>query len=164
MNHEDQGTISSRNIRPESGVSSCMWKRWRIVLPVVGLMLFGAVSHHSFRTNQETQHRPSKYFWWSAIRLDSDPTNKRNQLTRPCEGTEENCVSWDLRKTWVDPGLIENVLLLSAFPAFFIGGFAVRVLGRLGVNEVSSFMLLMPVLIATWYYLIGWLLDRWTRS
>jgi hypothetical protein len=140
-----------------------MRKRWCIIFPVVGLMLFGAVSYRSFRTNQEIQRRPSKYFWWSAIRLDSDPTNKRNQVTRPCKGAEENCMSWDLRITWVDPGLLENFLLLSAFPAFFVGGFAVRALGRLGVNEVSSFMFLMPVLIATWYYFIGWLLDRWTR-
>jgi hypothetical protein len=31
----------------------------------------------------------------------------------------------------------------------------------MGINQVSSFMLMMPVLIGAWYYLIGWLLDRW---
>jgi hypothetical protein len=31
----------------------------------------------------------------------------------------------------------------------------------MGINQVSSFMFLMPVLIGAWYYLIGWLLDRW---
>ena len=132
-----------------------------MILPVVGLMLFGAVSYHSFRVTQEIQRRPSKYFWWSAIRLDSDPTNKRDQVGELCGGTGEDC--WELRETWVDPGLLDNFVLLSAFPAFFVGGFAVRGLGRLGVNEVSSFMFLMPVLVATWYYLVGLFLDRWRR-
>jgi hypothetical protein len=31
----------------------------------------------------------------------------------------------------------------------------------MGISQVSSFMFLMPVLIFAWYYLIGWLLDRW---
>jgi hypothetical protein len=31
----------------------------------------------------------------------------------------------------------------------------------MGINQVSSFMFLMPVLICVWYYLIGCLLDRW---
>jgi hypothetical protein len=150
----------SRNLRVESGVSSCMRNRWRMILPVVGLMLFGAVSYHSFRVKREVQRQPSKYFWWSAIRLDSDPLNKRDQVGRPCGGTGKGC--WELRDTWVDPGLLDNFLLLSAFPAFFVGGFAVRSLGGLGVDEVSSFMFLMPVLIAIWYYLIGSLLDRWS--
>jgi hypothetical protein len=29
------------------------------------------------------------------------------------------------------------------------------------VSQVSSFLFVMPVLIGAWYYLIGWLLDRW---
>jgi len=32
----------------------------------------------------------------------------------------------------------------------------------IGISEVLSFMLLMPVLILVWYYFIGWLLDRWS--
>jgi len=31
----------------------------------------------------------------------------------------------------------------------------------MGISQVSSFMFSMPVLILAWYYLIGWLLDRW---
>lgn len=141
-----------------------MRKRWCMILPVVGLMLFGAISYHSFRINGEIQRQPSKYFWWSAIRLDSDPTNKRHQAERPCTGGTEDCVEWKLSYTWVDPGLTGNFVLLSGFPAFFVGGFAVRALGKLGVSEVSTFMFLMPVLIAAWYYLIGWLLDRWSHT
>jgi hypothetical protein len=51
--------------------------------------------------------------------------------------------------------------MLSAFPAFVVGGLAVGGLGRLGISEFSTFMLLMPVLIVAWYYFVGWLLDRW---
>jgi hypothetical protein len=51
--------------------------------------------------------------------------------------------------------------MLSALPAFVVGGLAVRGLGAIGINQISNFMLLMPVLICAWYYLIGWLLDHW---
>jgi hypothetical protein len=139
-----------------------MRKRWRIVFPVVGLALFSAVSYHSFRRDREIQRIPSKYFWWSAIRLDSDPMNKGNRGTKPCGSAKENCVSWDL--IWVDPGYLEELLMLSALPAFVVGGFAVSALGRLGISQVSSFMCLMPVLIVAWYYFSGWLLERWTRK
>jgi len=36
-------------------------------------------------------------------------------------------------------------------------------LGRLGVSQVLTFMVLMPVLIFVWYYFIGWLLERGIR-
>jgi hypothetical protein len=141
-----------------------MQKRWRIALPAIGLILFSAVSYHSWRMNRELQHTPSRYFWWSAIRLDSDPANKRNHVTTRCDDDKENCVSWDLPNRWVDPGWLQKFLIFSALPAFAVGGFAVGGLGRLGISQVSSFMFLMPVLILAWYYFIGWLLDRWSQK
>jgi len=141
-----------------------MQMRWRIILPIVGLILFGGESYYSFRVNRETQHTPSRYFWWSAIRLDSDPANKRHRTTTTCEGGKENCVNWDLADRWVDPGLPDRLLMLSALPAFVVGGFAVTGLGRLGISQVSSFLFLMPLLILAWYYFIGWLVDRWTHK
>src|SRR6266478_1381750 len=155
---------NGRKIRAESGVSLNMQRRWRMVLPIIGIILFSAVSYHSLRANQEIQRAPSRYFWWSEIRLDSDPANKRNWGATPCESGKENCVSWDLRNRWVDPGLLEQFLMLSALPAFVVGGFAVSGLGRMGISQVSSFMVLMPVLIFAWYYFVGWLLDRWTSK
>jgi len=133
-----------------------MQKRWRLVLPTVGIILFSVVSYHSLRADREI---PSRYFWWSSIRLDSDPSSRRNSGAIPCQNGKENC--WELRTKWVDPGLLEQFLMLSALPAFAVGGFAVRRFGRMSINQVSSFMLMMPVLIGAWYYLIGWLLDRW---
>jgi hypothetical protein len=136
-----------------------MRKRWRVVLPVIGIILFSVVSYHSLRVDREI---PSRYFWWSSIRLDSDPTNRRNWGAIPCQGGKENC--WKLQTKWVDPGLLDQFLMLSALPAFAVGGFAVRSLGRRGISQVSSFMFLMPVLIGAWYYFIGWVLDRWISN
>lgn len=52
-----------------------MRMRWRMILPLFGLILFTLVSYHSFFV------RPIKgsgrYQWWSGIRLDSDPLEKR---------------------------------------------------------------------------------------
>ena len=87
--------------------------------------------------------------------MDSDPAHRHGWGGVPCKDREENCVSWDLRDTWVDPGLLEKFLILSAFPAFVLGRLVVAVLGRLGISEVSSFMVLMPILIFAWYYSIG---------
>jgi hypothetical protein len=132
-------------------------------LPAIGLFLFSAESYHSVRTNREVQHTSSRYFWWSSVRLDSDPLNRHPEAkgATPCKNGEENCVTWELRYIWVDPALLTRFLMLSAFPAFVVGGLAVGDLGRLGISELSTFMLLMPVLIVAWYYFVGWLLDRW---
>jgi hypothetical protein len=33
-------------------------------------------------------------------------------------------------------------------------------LGRLGISEILSFMIAMPLLIVAWYYFMGWMIDR----
>src|SRR5262245_16587956 len=43
----------------------------------------------------------------------------------------------ELRAEWVDPALVEQFLMLSAFPVFVIGRLAVIGLGKLGVSQVS---------------------------
>jgi hypothetical protein len=134
-----------------------MRKRWRIVLPVIGLALFSAETYHSLRLHPEMNQ--GKYFWWSSFRLDSDPHNRVPKRTATCKSGEENC--WDLQYILIDPAFLTKFQVLSAFPAFIVGWLAVGGLGRLGISEVSSFMFLMPVLIVAWYYFAGWLLDRW---
>jgi len=139
-----------------------MRRFWRVVLPIFGLLLFSLVSWHSFRVNREDQqhlHLPSKYFYWSAIRLDTDPTNRRNWDVGKCKDSDENC--WELRDTWIDPGLLDGFFLLIAFPAFVLGTRIVRFLGTMGVNQFTSFMLLMPVLLLIWFYFVGRVLDGW---
>jgi hypothetical protein len=118
-----------------------------------------------FHRHWELDRTPSKYFWWSAIRLDSDPANKRTKSTSSCKDVQEDCGSWgELRDRWVHPALVEEFLMLSAFPAFVIGRLVVTGLGTLGISQVSSFMFVMPVLIFAWYYFVGWLLDSGIRN
>jgi high-affinity Fe2+/Pb2+ permease len=62
---------------------------------------------------------------------------------------------------WIDPGWLVKGLVLTALPAFLAGAGIVRGLGRVGFNEVWTFMISMPPLISAWFYFIGWLLDRW---
>jgi hypothetical protein len=114
----------------------------------------------SFRMNRE-EHKNPRYFWWSSIRLDRDPLNFRPQAATPCKNANVDCVEWDPGFASVEPGLMAKLLVLSAAPAFILGKLVVRVLGRRGIDEVSTFMASMPLLIGAWYYFVGWLVDRW---
>ena len=98
-----------------------MHRFWRVTLPIVGLLLFSLVSWRDFRVNREIhQHLPNKYFMWSAIRLDTDPTNQRNWDVGSCKDGDENCVRWDLMPTVPrNPTLLMPVLLLIWF--YFVG-------------------------------------------
>jgi hypothetical protein len=138
-----------------------MRKRWQLILPVIGLLLFAGVSFVSLHRSRAYQKEPGRYLYWSSIRLDSDPLNKQSQVATPCENAEAGCVSWDPVVEWVSPGLLTSILMLSACPAFVIGMWLVRALGRRGVSEISGFMVLVPLLIFTWYYGVGWLIDCW---
>jgi len=142
-----------------------MPKRRRIALPFIGLSLFIALTHNSLRMNREIQRTPSRYFWWTSIQLDSDPLNRHpKSTTTPCKNGEENCENWELRHIWVDPSWMAEFLMLSALPAFVVGTAVVRGLAHLGVSEVWSFMIVMPLLILAWFYFVGWLTDRWVHK
>ena len=140
---------------------SVMGIRWRLVLPAVGLSIFGMVTYDSARMNFSVGAPPSRYFYWSSIRLDSDPLNRYRPGSRSCEDDELNCGEWDGVVMWVDPSWLTKFLMLSALPAFALGALIVSLLGRLGISQVRSFMVCMPLLIFIWYYSIGWLSDRW---
>lgn len=138
--------------------------RWRLTLCLWGLVLFGLLTYASVLGNRELRHgRSGRYFWWGSIRLDSDPQGRRSAL-EPCTPTQRGGCSWDAVFITVDPGWIQEALTVSALPAFFLGLMAVRGLARLGVNELASFMVTVPVLVLGWFYLIGWLLDRWLHK
>lgn len=120
-----------------------MRARWRFVLPVVALIAFGAESCISLRMNRNLGTIPRRYYWWSLTRLDADPLNKNPKVSAPCKSGEEDC-GWEPNFIWIDPGYLTKSLMLLAPPAFTLGGICVRGLGHLGVNEVWSFMVLMP--------------------
>jgi hypothetical protein len=135
--------------------------RWRSTLCLWGLILFGLLTYASIQGNREMRHgRHSRYFWWGSVRLDSDPLDKHPKL-EPCTQRPDGDCAWDPLYIWVEPGLMEKALVLSALPAFLLGRAVVFGLARLGDNELASFMSTMPVLILVWFYGVGWLLDRW---
>lgn len=98
-----------------------------------------------------------RYFWWGSVRLDSDPWNKRQVSELCAPGSEEGC-SFD---PWVTSGWIEIALTLSAFPALILAVSIAHGLARLGISELLSFMLTMPLSTLAWFYGVGWILDHW---
>jgi hypothetical protein len=135
--------------------------RWRLILCLWGLVLFGLLTYASVLGNRELRHgHPGRFFWWGSIRLDSDPLGKHSTL-EPCRQVQSGDCAWDAVFITVDPGWLEKTLIISALPAFLLGRVFVQGLARLGVSELDSFMWMMPVLILVWFYGVGWLLDRW---
>jgi len=139
-----------------------MRRRWKVILPVIGLMLFGGVTYQSLEgRRQEKVH--GQYFWWASIRLDTHQVDRSAATAPSCEEADENCAGWEPRAI-EDPGWLTKALIVSAFPAFLIGVPVVRSLGHFGVNEVPTFMIVMPPLIAAWFYALAWLDERWIRK
>ena len=137
--------------------------RWRFVLPVLGLLAFCAESYLSLRMNREFGMAPHRYYWWSSIRLDTDPLNKNPRTPAPCKSGEGDC-GWEPGHIWIDPGYLTNSLMLAALPAFGLGAMTVSGLGHLGVNEVWSFFVSMPLFIVAWFYFVGWAIDWWLHK
>lgn len=136
--------------------------RWRLFLPVVGLIVFTGISYQSYRASYEDRAVPGRFFLWSTLRLDSDPLNRRYQS--PCAQSKDPCVDWDLATvdSWAHPKDKDRLFVLSALPAFLVGTLIVFGLGgKFGVSEVTSFMITMPLLTFIWFYFVGWLIDRW---
>jgi hypothetical protein len=103
-------------------------------------------------------------FYWGALRLDADPLGRHPHpavVLEPCPDGTPDCVEFDPEFIWVVPGLGERVLEIAALPAFLFGCALVVGLGRLGLNQVLTFMFLMPMLLCAWFCFLGWLLDRW---
>jgi hypothetical protein len=133
--------------------------RWRAFLPTFGLAVFSLMTYVSWDVHRQAHHR--HLFFWGTIQLDSDPLNERDVIPVQCPGGSEPCVPFSHPiVVWAHPGLLEYILTLSALPAFIVGMTIVRFLSRLGVNEITSFMTAMPLLIFGWLYFVGRLLDR----
>ena len=133
-----------------------------MILPVVGLLLFAAVSYRSMSMNPQSEQGPNKYYWWSSMRLDTDPLNENPKSASPCANAKENCANRDLPNySSIHPGWLDRLLIFSALPAFLAGAAIVICLSKLGIDEVLAFMVSMPIFLFAWYYFIGWLLDRW---
>jgi hypothetical protein len=140
-----------------------MRRRWQVVLPIVGLILFSAITVHSVRYHLSNFRSGHRYFWWGAERLDKTPGQNPPQVLTaptPCnDRSVENCVEWNPEHIWIEPGLFERVLIIAALPAFALGAAIVSGLSRFGVSQVTSFFVSMPVLIFLWFYAIGRFVD-----
>lgn len=128
--------------------------RWRFVLPVFGLTLFGLVTYQSLTVAKDHTDR---YFYWSSIRLDSHPL----QVSKPCSLENADCADWDFFID-VHPGLLARSLMLSGLPAFLVCFLITSGLRRLGVSEVTAFFVSIPVLMLVWYYVLGRLFEYWS--
>jgi len=139
--------------------------RLRWILPVLGLIAFSVISYSSFRWHHQYP-KDSHIFLWSSIHLDSDPLNRHPNNLRytPCPPEKPDCFQWDLSTLAVEPGFLTGALMLSAFPAFVGGAVVVDLVGRLGVSQVLSFMVSMPLFIFAWFYLVGEALTQWGES
>lgn len=147
-----------------------MRMRWRPILCIWSMTLFGLLTYGSMRMNStrfdsgtHPLHPHNRYFWWGSIRLDSEPLGERHILKPWVEESDAECVGTPLY-IWVHPGWIERALILTALPAFFLAVVITHGLARLGISELLSFMSAMPLLTLAWFYLIGWLLDRWQHK
>jgi hypothetical protein len=137
--------------------------RWRVILPVCGLFLFLTITYQSILANHGLHHGTTRYFWWSSIRLNSDPLNKRSILSRIGPSTTE-AREWQEywpETRWVDAGLMTEFFVVLDLPAFTLTMGIVKGLSRLGVSEVLSLMLSLPLLTLTWFYYVGKLMDHW---
>ncbi|PYU28713.1 MAG: hypothetical protein DMG31_19345 [Acidobacteria bacterium] len=130
---------------------------WRLILPTLGLILFSAESFDSFQLNRQHKTSPQKYYYWASLALDSDPLNRHFGQTSPGD-------RWQLRSAWIDPGYLTQALMLSALPAFVLGALIVSALAHLGVSEVLSFTVAMPLLVFGWFYFVGGRIDQWIRK
>jgi hypothetical protein len=138
-----------------------MHTRWSMILPIIGLILFAAVSYKSMPLNEHEQEAPRKYYWWSSLRLDSDPLNQSPQLPAPCTN-DKNCSNGEFPNTKIAPRWLDRVLIISALPAFLVCATIMVILSKLGLDEVRTFMVSMPILLFAWYYFVGWLIERWS--
>jgi hypothetical protein len=136
--------------------------RWRFALPALGLILFSTISYRSYRGYIAANYGHSvRFIYWSRLVLDSHPPKKHSEPV--CDRAGDPCVGWDIAT--IDtfgrrPVLWERAFVLSGLPAFAIGILITYGLGSVGVNEVLTFMISTPPLVAAWFYFLGWLVDR----
>jgi len=57
--------------------------------------------------------------------------------------------------------LLAKCFVLTTLPAWLASVAIVYRLARLGVSELTSFFVSMPLLTLVWFYFVGWSFDRW---
>jgi hypothetical protein len=109
------------------------------------------------RVSKGFRNGTARYFWGSALRLDSDPLNRHSssRTSIACPDSTETCLPADPGTIWVDPSWLSKCFVLSALPAWLATIGIVSGLAQLGVSEVTSFFVAMPLLTVIWFYFVG---------
>jgi hypothetical protein len=103
-----------------------MRKRWKFILPAIGLSLFAVLTYHSVLENRQTKDSGGDYFRWEWIPLNSDPLGKNPPAPKKCENGEANCISWALEP---DGSILEGWTYCLSYPHFPLA-FSVQSLSR----------------------------------
>jgi hypothetical protein len=134
--------------------------RWQVALPIFGLFLFALQTYGSFQLHRQFRVVSDRYFYWSAIRLDSRSGQSDHQRsgTYQSDSHDEQAGlrEWD----WANSSPIGRALMVIAAPAFAICGILVSALAQIGISEVPTFMILLPTLQCVWLYFVGLLIQK----
>src|SRR5258708_12368138 len=95
-----------------------MQLRWSAILALIGLFLFTAVAYRSMPANHHEREAPRRYYWWSSLRLDSDPLDRNPAPAKPCPEGIANCSNGETPNVKIAPGWLEKFLVVSPFPPF----------------------------------------------
>jgi hypothetical protein len=130
-----------------------MRRRWQIVLPVVGLLLFGFINCASYlKEKHESKPGPRKYSWWWGIRLDRRPLE-----IEPPKTSQEG---WEPQYILIELGPLQKLVILTGFPAFLLSVPLIHALDSFGADQLIVFLTITALGLAVWYWFLGWLIDR----
>lgn len=127
-----------------------MKRRWSNILPIAGLLLFGWFTHQAYEREKAVRIQ-MRYLYWGSLLLDRHPLTP----VPPKVG-----LAWDPKFISVHRDYLFLLLQGTAFPCFLMVDVLMSGLGRLGASHVVTFFISMPLLLAAWYYFIGWAIDR----
>jgi hypothetical protein len=126
--------------------------RWRFILPAAGLAAFAFLSLQATRG-----YRPAnRFFWWAGIPLDSKPLMPAGSA---CKDGTDSCGAWGPASIEKPQSLLAVSLILAALPAFISSELMVGEFSRVGLGEVYTFMILTPLFIVAWFYVVGLVID-----
>jgi len=136
-----------------------------LIVPITGLLVFAGESYRSFSQQRSTLKEDDACFCWSSTALDTKPLNTshdvfgRRNLTS-CGYIRELNARTDIGCG--QPSLPARLLMITALPGFLASLVIVKGFAKLGVSEVTTFIVVTPPLIFAWYYFASWLVARLT--
>jgi hypothetical protein len=130
-----------------------MKRRWSIIVPVLGMLLYGVLAYTSVRQNRELRTR--RVFYFGAL-----PLERAVKKVSPPTPTGDEVVGWDPESIWIDPGLLHKLVIITGFPAYVATLIGMNALVAAGVSQMWSFFLIFSPSLIGWYYFVGWWMDR----